>query len=155
MLEESKKRTSSTIRCANPSCGSTIRRKDDDSLLGWLHLSSDRSSGFFLGKQWLCSEFCLTKQVSDGIIATLARQVPGRFVKPMGPRIGTFLSARGWINSDQLNEALEFQKRSKLKLGKCLLELGYLSEQNLLTALSEQLKVPSSSNPYQMQLRLR
>jgi len=147
MLEESEKRNTSTIHCANLSCGSTIRLKDDDAVLGWLRFRSDKSSGFFLGKKWLCSEFCLTKQVNEGILATLARQVPGKLFKPMGPRIGSFLSARGWINSEQLNQALEYQQQHELKLGKCLLALEYLSEQNLLTALSEQLKIPCIFQP--------
>jgi len=60
----------------------------------------------------------------------------------MGPRIGTYLIARGWLSTEELSRALEFQNESRLKLGKCLLELEYLSEQRLLTALSEQLKIP-------------
>jgi type IV pilus assembly protein PilB len=46
-----------------------------------------------------------------------------------------------------LDQALDLQKKCGLKIGKCLLKLAYLSERKLLTALSEQLKVPFMFGP--------
>jgi hypothetical protein len=147
MVGESQIKTSSDVHCANPSCGTKSEPKLVEGLSAWLGFSSDRSSGYFLGQNWLCSKACLTKQVNDGILEILARPISRKLFKPMGPRIGTFLRARGWISSEQLNEALDLQKKRKLKLGKCLLELEHLSEQKLLIGLSEQLKVPCIFEP--------
>jgi len=65
----------------------------------------------------------------------------------MGPRIGTFLRARGWLTAEELSQALDYQSSHECKLGKCLIELGFLSERRILTALSEQLKVPFIFEP--------
>ena len=147
MFVDTSKGANREVRCANSACGSPIRKKALDGLRGWLGLNSSSSSGFYLGEQWLCSEACLQASVGAGILKTVAHPISESLFKPMGPRIGTFLRARGWLNSDQLGEALDFQGEHKWKLGKCLMELGYLSEQKLLTALSEQLKVPCINGP--------
>jgi hypothetical protein len=146
MSKESQEGIPEAFRCANPSCDSRVRQ-DEDGFLGWLSFGSTGSSGYFLGKNWLCSESCLSKQVNEGILRSMVRPNPGSFFKPMGPRIGTFLRAKGWITSEQLNEALELQKQYKMKLGKCLLKMDYLSEDKLLTGLSEQLKIPCIFDP--------
>lgn len=56
--------------------------------------------------------------------------------------IGEILVSKNIISSDQLHQALEEQKITRNELGQILLKLGYITEQNLAVALSEQLEIP-------------
>ncbi|MGI1678366.1 MAG: Flp pilus assembly complex ATPase component TadA [Cellvibrionaceae bacterium] len=57
-------------------------------------------------------------------------------------RIGDILVAQQIITQEQLEGALADQKKSGRKLGKALIELGYIEENTLLSILSRQLQIP-------------
>ncbi|ARU54815.1 type IV-A pilus assembly ATPase PilB [Oleiphilus messinensis] len=57
-------------------------------------------------------------------------------------RIGDLLIQNGVISEEQLSTALQEQKRSGRKLGKTLIDLGYVDEDRLLNLLSKQLNIP-------------
>lgn len=57
-------------------------------------------------------------------------------------RIGDLLVAKGLISQDQLMIALEEQKRSGKKIGKALIDLGFVTEINLLQSLSNHFRFP-------------
>ncbi len=57
-------------------------------------------------------------------------------------RIGELLHKHGIITRQQLEEALEKQKKEKKRLGEILIDLGYLSSKELLWMLSEQADIP-------------
>ena len=57
-------------------------------------------------------------------------------------RIGDLLVEHKIISEGQLTQALAEQKKSGHKLGRTLIELGFLSEEQLLQFLSRQLQVP-------------
>ena len=57
-------------------------------------------------------------------------------------RLGDLLVENKVISSEQLDDALEKQKTSGLKLGRVLVDGGYVDEDELLRFLSAQLKVP-------------
>jgi MSHA biogenesis protein MshE len=57
-------------------------------------------------------------------------------------RLGDLLVESGIITQQQLEAALTDQKRSGKRLGRTLIELGYLEDQTLLDFLSRQLQVP-------------
>ncbi|GAB1259522.1 GspE/PulE family protein [Aurantivibrio plasticivorans] len=57
-------------------------------------------------------------------------------------RIGDILVAQQIITEDQLMQALADQKKSGRKLGRALVELGYVDENTLLSILSKQLNFP-------------
>ncbi|HUQ91336.1 MAG TPA: ATPase, T2SS/T4P/T4SS family [Bryobacteraceae bacterium] len=56
-------------------------------------------------------------------------------------RLGEMLMARKLISQEELDRALEIQKERGEKVGKVLVDLGFLSTRDLLAALSEQLNV--------------
>ena len=56
-------------------------------------------------------------------------------------RIGDVLIAAGAITEEQLQEALDYQKENGGKLGNVLVELGFISEQILITLLTQQLGI--------------
>ena len=56
-------------------------------------------------------------------------------------RIGEVLIDQGLISQEQLMAGLEEQKTSKLQLGKCLVKLGFLSDNKLVDVLSAQLDI--------------
>jgi len=57
-------------------------------------------------------------------------------------RLGDLLVQQGIITEEQLMSALSEQKTSGRKLGKTLIDLGFVEENQLLTLLAEQLKIP-------------
>lgn len=57
-------------------------------------------------------------------------------------RLGEMLIARGVLSEDELGQALELQReRRGDKLGKILIDLGYVAQREILSTLSEQLGV--------------
>lgn len=58
-------------------------------------------------------------------------------------RLGQQLVERGWITGEQLIRAIQSQRAVGGRIGTCLLEMDVLSEDRLLDALAEQLRVPS------------
>lgn len=56
-------------------------------------------------------------------------------------RIGEVLLDQGMVNEEQLQEALLEQEKTGMQLGKCLANLGYISELEVIDALSAQLDV--------------
>lgn len=63
-------------------------------------------------------------------------------MKHMKMRIGELLVKYGIITDAQLQEALKLQKKEGKKLGEILSELGYLSSEQLIWVLSEQIDIP-------------
>src|ERR1700712_4161062 len=57
----------------------------------------------------------------------------------MAQRLGDILLARGAVNAEKLAAALSDQKAFGGKLGRTLVELGYVDEDTLVGALAEQL----------------
>ncbi|MCX7905249.1 MAG: type IV-A pilus assembly ATPase PilB [Elusimicrobiales bacterium] len=53
-------------------------------------------------------------------------------------KLGELLVVNSLITQEQLNEALEFQRKSGLKLGQILIEKGFITERQLLEFLSKQ-----------------
>ena len=57
-------------------------------------------------------------------------------------RLGDLLSEAGLITRDQLDKALTVQKKTGERLGKVLINLGYITENNIIEVLEFQLGVP-------------
>jgi len=58
-------------------------------------------------------------------------------------RIGELLMEKGYITYEQLDHALDEQRKTGLRLGKMLMQLGYMSEERLIEILSAQLEIPT------------
>ncbi len=57
-------------------------------------------------------------------------------------RLGDMLVQSGAITDDQLGKALQEQKKSGQRLGRTLIQMKFIQEQQLLTILSQQLQIP-------------
>lgn len=57
-------------------------------------------------------------------------------------RLGDILLAKGMITAAQIQEGLKLQEQTGTKLGQIIAERGWVSEQDILQALSEQLSIP-------------
>lgn len=57
-------------------------------------------------------------------------------------RLGELLLSKNLIQADELDRALELQKERPDKLGKILVDLGFIAQRDVLAALSEQLSLP-------------
>jgi general secretion pathway protein E len=62
--------------------------------------------------------------------------------------IGQLLQDRGIVSEEDLNNALALQKERPDKLGRILIDLGYVAERDVLSVLSEQLRVSLFSGEY-------
>jgi len=60
-------------------------------------------------------------------------------------RIGELLVEKSYITAEQRDRALEEQKKTGLRLGKMLMQLGYMTEERLIEILSAQLEIPTVS----------
>lgn len=65
---------------------------------------------------------------------------------PRYKKIGEILLNEGVITQEQLNEAINLQKKEGGKLGEILTKLGYVTEEQILIALSKQLLIPYISS---------
>ena len=54
-------------------------------------------------------------------------------------RLGEYLVEKGLVNNDQVQKALEEQKKAGARLGQTLIELGFLKEDELIVVLAQQL----------------
>src|SRR5271155_766780 len=57
-------------------------------------------------------------------------------------RLGEILMERRLITQEDLDRALELQRERGDKLGKILVDLGFVSARDILSSLAEQLQVP-------------
>ena len=57
-------------------------------------------------------------------------------------RIGELLVEKNYITAEQRDKALEEQKKTGLRLGKMLMQLGFMTEERLIEILSAQLEIP-------------
>ncbi|MCL1955839.1 MAG: Flp pilus assembly complex ATPase component TadA [Fibromonadales bacterium] len=60
-------------------------------------------------------------------------------------RIGELLVERNYITAEQRDKALEEQKKTGLRLGKMLMQLGFMTEERLIEILSAQLEIPTAN----------
>ncbi len=58
-------------------------------------------------------------------------------------RIGELLVEKNYITAEQRDRALEEQKKTGLRLGKMLMQLGFMTEERLIEILSAQLEIPT------------
>ncbi len=57
-------------------------------------------------------------------------------------RLGEILIENGVLTPENLEEALNHQKREGGLIGQILIRMGYISEENLIAAIGKQLRVP-------------
>ncbi|MDP2922620.1 MAG: ATPase, T2SS/T4P/T4SS family [Candidatus Omnitrophota bacterium] len=61
---------------------------------------------------------------------------------PKYKRLGDILISEGVITKEQLDEVITLQQKEGGKIGEALLRLGYVSEEQIVIALSKQLSIP-------------
>src|SRR3989442_1977444 len=62
--------------------------------------------------------------------------------------LGQLLRERGLISEEDLRNALALQQERRDKIGRILIDLGYVSERDVLSVLSDQLRVPIFAGDY-------
>ena len=61
-------------------------------------------------------------------------------------RLCAILERMGKLHSDQMQEAIELQQIRPKRIGQVLLDLGFVDEDDILEALSEQFGIPFEKN---------
>jgi len=119
-----------TVHCNEPFC-----YKNRSSL------SSILKKGFYFDREWYCSESCFEMALQTQIRRRLVTR-PDFDPQTRHMRLGPFLINKGLITREQLDQALNRQYETKANLGECIVELGFCSETDLTSVLSEQQGVP-------------
>ncbi|MBI4443495.1 MAG: Flp pilus assembly complex ATPase component TadA, partial [Acidobacteria bacterium] len=65
-----------------------------------------------------------------------------------GTRLGDLMVKENLINTAQLAQSLEYQKKNGGRLGSCLVKLGFVTDEDVTTFLSRQYGVPSINLAY-------
>src|SRR5688500_17174586 len=65
-----------------------------------------------------------------------------RRTKPLEMSIGQTLVGKGLLSPEQLQKAMEMQQREGLRLDRAVIQLGFLTEKQMLELLGEQLHLP-------------
>jgi len=109
---------------------------------GWLRLWRRRETPVFEGG-WCCSEACMAAQVARA----LSREMDGRGSPREGHRhripLGLVLLEHGWVTNQDLRSALQSQKSACAgRLGRWLVESRSASEENVTRALGLQWGCP-------------
>ncbi len=60
-------------------------------------------------------------------------------------KLGELLIQQGLITQDQLEAAIDLQKKERGRIGEILVKMGILSEEDIIAALGTQLKIPHST----------
>jgi len=68
----------------------------------------------------------------------------GAEIKPLGE----LLHDRGLVSDEDLKNALALQHERREKIGRILIDLGYVAERDVVSVLSDQLKVPLFTGEY-------
>ncbi|MDR3135850.1 MAG: GspE/PulE family protein [Coriobacteriales bacterium] len=63
-------------------------------------------------------------------------------IDPRQVRIGDLLKEYGYVNDDQITQALVYQKQHDVRLGQAVIDLGFVSEKEFLQALSHKTGYP-------------
>lgn len=112
---------------------------------GWLHLWRSRSAGIFEGG-WTCSADCTAERMQ----AAVRREREGRgSASGLGSGqhrhrvpLGLLMLEQGWITTQQLRSALEAQRTSGGRLGQWLVRREGINESLVTRALSLQWSCP-------------
>src|SRR5246127_1558071 len=63
-------------------------------------------------------------------------------------QLGQLLKERGLVSEEDLKNALTLQQERRDKLGRILIDLGYIAERDVLAVVSDQLKIPLFNGEY-------
>ena len=83
-------------------------------------------------------------RAATGPTAPLSASPPTGTGRPGSPHLGAMLIERQLVTPDQLRQAMERHKRTRRRLGRVLVEMGFTTPEAVLDTLSAQLGVPST-----------
>lgn len=112
-------------RCADPGCA----RWRPAILPRWL-------GGLRLNDHWYCSRTCVESAVARGLSSPVPSQESATGLPPL--KVGALLLHQRAITQAQLDEAVLEQRRTGLRIGAQLRQMGYLSADALVRALAAQ-----------------
>lgn len=110
--------------------------------LNWFRLKLLKRPGFYLEAGWFCSEKCM----EEGILQRIRKlkRTPERTVQNLlRIKLGHILLENGIITVDQLEQGMaQQQAHSDIKLGQCLMAMGFVKERDITMAISRQYGLP-------------
>ncbi len=99
--------------------------------------------GFFLDDAWYCSTDCLNSALKRDIEMKLSSIIGHRSSLLERPLLGLILLESALISREQLQDALNHQKKDKsTRLGQWLQRLGFVQERDITAALARQFGFP-------------
>jgi hypothetical protein len=121
------------MNCQAPGC-----EKD----LNWFRMKLLQKPGFYLEAGWYCSKECM----EEGILQRIKKlkRTPEKTVQNLlRIKLGHILLENGSITVDQLEQGMaQKQAHSDIKLGQCLMAMGFIKERDITMAISRQYGLP-------------
>jgi len=100
-----------------------------------------RSQGVVTNHGWFCSPECFERSLSDNLFAILRRErVMARTASRLP--IGLLLMSRGEISHEDLKKALQIQRKTGMRIGDCIRQIGTVTESAITAALAAQWACP-------------
>lgn len=113
--------------CGNPPCRT-----------GWLQIFRRRSTPRFEGT-WACSPACMERIIAEAVRTQIENWEPSLAERPLRMPLGLILLSRGWINQQDLQEALTAQRAARQgRIGEWLRRLHGISEETIAKGLAIQ-----------------
>ena len=88
-------------------------------------------------------EGAVTRETDPPTAAQTPRPTPAT-QRTGPPALGAILIERKLVTEEQLTQAMDRQKRTRRRLGRVLVEMGFTTPEAVLEALSGQLSMPST-----------
>ncbi len=121
-----------TPRCASREC--THRARIWNGFFG-------RTQGVVTNQGWFCSPECFEKSLSDNLVAILRREKVAARTASRLP-LGLLLMSRGEISHEDLKKALQVQRKTGMRIGDCIRQIGTVTEAAITSALAAQWACP-------------
>ncbi len=110
--------------------------------LSWFRQKLLKKPGYYLEAGWFCSNECL----EEGILQRIKKlkRTPEKTVQNLlRIKLGHILLENGIITGEQLEQGMaQQQAHSDIKLGQCLMAMGFVKEREITMAISRQYGLP-------------
>ena len=106
-----------------------------------------RSEGMRIENDWVCSPDCFEEAARDRLAQLYSERKYGAECRRPRMPLGLSVYSLGYITAEQLQAALEFQRRNGGRIGEVLVSLGFATQVQITAALSAQWGHPVLSLP--------
>ena len=120
-----------TVRCSSEDCNRWLTQR---------HLAA-RKVGVSMRGKWYCGYACFARVASERISQLMAKDARPRNDASRTP-LALIMIQRGWMTHEQFKQAAKVRDESGEEMGATLVQLGFVTEKQLISARSVQWGCP-------------